>query len=113
MVVLFCIVAITFFGCAVCIVRNNPPKSVSRPINAAIAITALALLILLNIPWAEIAFNQFSSEEKDNLARKHFDPAYGLARRTIENCTYFKNYIVKVEKPARSITCLLYKIFST
>ena len=72
MVVLFCIVAIIFFGCAVYIVRSKPPKSGSRPINAAIAITALALLILLIIPWAEIAFNQFSSKEKDNLARKHY-----------------------------------------
>jgi hypothetical protein len=93
MAVLFCLVAIAFLGGAVCIVRNNPPKSSSRLINATIAITALALLIFFNIPWAEIAFNRFSSEEKDNLARKHFDPAYGLARRSIESCRYFKNYI--------------------
>jgi hypothetical protein len=93
MVVLFCIVAIAFLGGAVCFVRNNPPKSSSRLISAAIAITALALLVIFNIPWAEIAFNRFSSEEKDILARKHFDPAYGFARRSIENCRYFKNYI--------------------
>jgi len=91
--ILFCIVAVAFLWCAVCIVRNNSPKSTSRLINAAIAIIALTLLIFFNIPWAEISFNQFSSEEKDYLARKHFDPAYGLARRSIENCTYFKNFI--------------------
>jgi hypothetical protein len=91
--VLFGIVAVAFLGGAVCIVRNNSPKSSSRLINVAIAIIALALLIIFNIPWAEIEFNQFSREEKDNLARKHFYPAYGLARRSIEKCRYFNNYI--------------------
>jgi len=62
--ILFCIVAVAFLWCAVCIVRNNSPKSTSRLINAAIAIIALTLLIFFNIPWAEISFNQFSSEEE-------------------------------------------------
>lgn len=97
MVILFCIVAVAFLGGAVCIVRNNPPKSNSRPINVAIAITAVALLIYLSVPWAEIAFNRFSSAEKDALARKHFDPAYGLARRSIENCRYFNNTIGELQ----------------
>ena len=93
MAVLFCIVAVAFLVGAVCFVRYIPPKSRSRFANAVIAMIALALFIFIKIPWAEIAFYQFSSEEKDNLARKHFDPAYGLARRSIENCRYFKNYI--------------------
>ena len=93
MVILICIVAILFLVGAVAIVRNNPPKSSSRPVNAMIAITAAAILIYISTPWTEIAFNKFSSEEKDALAREHFDPAYGLARQSLETCRYFKNYI--------------------
>jgi len=93
MVILICIVAISFLVGAVAIVRNCPPKSGSRRLNAVIAITATALLIYISTPWSEIAFNKFSSEEKDTLARKHFDPAYGLARQSIETCRYFQNHI--------------------
>jgi len=93
MVILICIVVVLFLVGAVCIVRNFPPKSSSRPMNAVIAISAAGLLVYVGTPWAEIAFNQFSGEEKDALARQHFDPAYGLARESIETCTYFKDYI--------------------
>lgn len=93
MVILICIVAIAFLLGAVAIVRNRPPKSSSRRLNVVIAMIAAALLDYISTPWAEIAFNKFSSEEKDTLARKHFDPAYGLARQSIENCGSFKNFI--------------------
>jgi len=97
MAILFCILAAAFIGGALCIVRYRPPKSSARPINIAIAIASVALLIYLSTPWAEIAFDRFSNAEKDTLARKHFDPAYGLARRSIENCRQFNNTIGELQ----------------
>jgi len=93
MAILFCFVAVAFLGGAVLIVRNSPPTKNSRNVNGVIAVTAIVLLMSVNVPWVKLAFGRFSSEEKDALARQHFDPAYGLARQSIENCQSFKDTI--------------------
>ena len=93
MAILACILAAAFIWGAVSIVRYKPPQKNSRRFNALIAVISAALLLYLNIPWTRIAFNRFSSEQKDALASKHFDPAYSWARRAIENCKHFKNSI--------------------
>jgi|GEM_PF-1933338 len=97
MAILFCFVAVAFIGGAILIVRNSPPKKNSRKINTVISIAAIVLFTYINVPWAQLSFNRFSSKEKDALARQHFDPAYGLARRSIENCQYFKSYVGGLE----------------